>query len=66
MPQALFLLSLDKVGRIPFSHFQPSSPWDNKNWPLQYKGVKVEKFGEQNWLERLKMVQLKCSKHLFS
>ena len=57
MPQALKFLSFTQVGTIKISHFQPSpANWANKNWPLQYKSGKVEKFGEKNWLNRLQMV----------
>ena len=57
MPQALKPLCLTQVGRIPFSHFQSSSLWGNKNWAPQYKDVKVGKFREQNLRNRLQMVQ---------
>ena len=63
MPQALKPLSLTQVGRIIFSHFQPSSLWDNKNWAPQYKDVEVGKFREQNWLNRLHMVQFEGPRH---
>ena len=33
MPQALKNLCHTQVGRNPFSHFQPSPLWGNKNWP---------------------------------
>ena len=60
MSQALKPLCLTKVGRIPFSHFQPSSLWGNKNSAPQYKDVEVGKFREQNWLNRRQMVQIEC------
>ena len=63
MTQALKTLCLALVGKIPFSPFQPSPPWGNKNWPPQYKDVKVEKFEEQYWLNRLQMVQFECHRH---
>ena len=53
-------MCLTQVGRIPFPHFQPSSLWGNKNWAPQYKDVEVGKFKEQNWLNRLQMVQFDC------
>ena len=49
MPQAPKPLRLTQVGRNPFSHFQPSSLWGNKNWATKYKHVEVGKFREQNW-----------------
>ena len=57
MPQALKLLCLAQVVRIPFSHFLPSSLWGNKNWAPQYKDVEVGKFREQ---KRLQMIQFEC------
>ena len=63
MAQALKPLCLTQVGRIPFSHFQPSSLWGNKNWTPQYKDVEVGKLREQNWLNMLQMVQLECPRH---
>ena len=63
MPQALKNLCLNQVGRIQFSHFQPSSLWGNKNWAPQYKDVEVGKFREQNWLNRLQRVQFECARH---
>ena len=57
MPQALKPPCLTQVGRILFSHFQPSSLWGSKNWVPQYKDVEVGKFREQNLLNRLQMVQ---------
>ena len=42
--------------------FQPSSLWDNKNWAPQYKDVEAGKFSEQNWLNRLQMVQFEGPK----
>ena len=57
MPQALKPLCLTQVVRIQFSHFQPPSLWGNKNWAPQYKDVEFAKFREQNWLNRLQMVQ---------
>ena len=62
MPQALKPMCLTQVGRIPFSHFQPSSLWGNKNWAPQYKDVEVGKYKEQNWLNRLQMVQFEGPK----
>ena len=55
MPQALKPLCLIQVGRIPFSHFQPSSLW-----APQYKDAEVGKFREQNWPNRLQKVQFEC------
>ena len=43
--------------------FQPSSLWGNKNWAPQYKDVEVGKFREQNWLNRLQMVQFECPRY---
>ena len=63
MPRALKPLCLTQVGRIQSSHFQPSSLWGNKNWVPKYKDVEVGKFWEQNWLNRLQMVQFECSRH---
>ena len=63
MPQALKPLCLTQVGRIPFSHFHPSSLLGNKNWAPQYKDVEVGKFRQQNWLNRLQMVQFECPRY---
>ena len=60
MPQALKPLCLTQVGRNPFSNFQPSSLWGNKNWAPQYKDTEVGKFREQNWPNRLQKVQFEC------
>ena len=49
-----------QVRRNPVSHFRPSSHLGYINWPLK---LKVEKFGEKNWLNRLQMVQVECSRH---
>ena len=57
MPKAPKIWCLTHVGRIPFSQFQPSSLWGNNNWAPQYKDVKLGKFWEQNWLNRVQMVQ---------
>ena len=57
MPQALKPLCFTQVGRIQFPHYQPSSLWGNNNWAPQYKDVKLGKFWEQNWLNRVQMVQ---------
>ena len=35
----------------------------NTNLPLQYKSGKVIKFGEQDLLKRLQMVQFECPMH---
>ena len=64
MPQALKTLYLTQVGRIIFSNFHPFSLWGNKNWAPQYKDViEVGTFREQNWLDRLQMVQFECPRH---
>ena len=44
MPQALKILCLAQVGRIPFSHFPPSSLWCNKNWPPSMKVKNLQNF----------------------
>ena len=38
-------------------------PGGNENWPPQYKDEKVGKFEEQNWLNRLQMVQFECPRN---
>ena len=63
MPQAPSPLFLTQVGRFPFSHFQSSSLWGNKNWAPQYKDVEVRKFREQKWPYRLQIVQFECPRH---
>ena len=47
MPQALKILCLAQVGRVPFSHFQPSCLWCNKNWPPSMKVKKLENMGNK-------------------
>ena len=63
MPQPLKPLCFTQIERIQFSHFQPTSLLGNKNWAPQYKDVEVAKFREQNWLNRLQMVQFECPRH---
>ena len=48
---------------ISISHYLPSSLWGDKNWPLQYEGEEVGKFGKWNWCNRLQMVQFECPRH---
>ena len=40
--ETLFVI---QVGRIPISHFWPSSLLGNKNWPLKYKSGKLDNLG---------------------
>ena len=61
MPQVQKPLCLIRFWVIPFFSFSPL--WDNKKWDHQYEDEEVGKFREQNWLNRLQMVQFECPRH---
>ena len=59
MPRALKPLCLVHIGRIPF-------PGAIRNWHSPLSPVwksRVGKISEQNWLNRLQMVQFECHRH---
>ena len=60
LPKRNFTTILE-VGGIPLSHYQPSSGVIRMG--SQYEGEEVEKFGDQDWLKGLQMIQFECQMH---